>query len=97
MMQAADMFRTHPRQSQVEFSLLAKCVDECYACAPTCTTYANVCLGRANVAELVRCKYLNEDCEAACLLEATLASFEFVIIDLASSVTVAEDSERRIL
>ncbi len=60
MMQAADMFRTHPRQSQVEFSLLAKCVDECYACAPTCTTYANVCLGRANVAELVRCKYLNE-------------------------------------
>ena len=40
MMQAADMFRTHPRQSQVEISVLAKCVDECYACAQTCTACA---------------------------------------------------------
>lgn len=66
MTQAADMFRTHPRQSQIEFSVLAKCVDECYACAQASTTCADACLGEASVADLVRCIRLNEDCRAAC-------------------------------
>ncbi|MCO5174773.1 MAG: hypothetical protein M9914_11345 [Trueperaceae bacterium] len=66
MTQAADMFRAHPRQSQIEFSVLAKCVDECYACAQASTTCADACLGEANVADLVRCIRLNEDCRAAC-------------------------------
>ena len=74
MMQAADMFRTHPRQSQVEISVLAKCVDECYACAQTCTACADACLGEANVAELVRCIRLNEDCKAACLATGEMLS-----------------------
>jgi len=74
MMQAADMLRTHPRQSQIEFSVLAKCVDECYACAQACTTCADACLGEASVADLVRCIRLNEDCRAACLATGEMLS-----------------------
>lgn len=74
MFKVTEMLDTHPRQPQVDVAVLAKCIEECYACAQACTTCADAYLGESTVSELVRCIRLNEDCRVSCLATGELLS-----------------------
>lgn len=74
MTQASEMLKTHPRQSQIDAAVLARCIDECFSCAQTCTSCADACLGEESVKDLVRCIRLNEDCKTACLATGEMLS-----------------------
>jgi hypothetical protein len=63
------MITTHPRPASLDRESLARCVDECFDCAATCTGCADACLGEETPQELVRCIRLNLDCADVC--EAT--------------------------
>lgn len=67
MNRAAEMLNTHPRATHIGVQVLARCIDECFDCAQTCASCADACLGEENVAELIRCIRLNEDCKTACM------------------------------
>jgi hypothetical protein len=60
-----EMLRTHP-QASTDADALARCVDECFACAATCTSCADACLGEPVVQELVGCIRRNLDCADVC-------------------------------
>lgn len=65
-MTVQEMIRTHPREPGVEREALARCIEECFTCAATCTSCADACLGEEGVQELVRCIRLNLDCADVC-------------------------------
>ena len=73
-MQATEMFKSHPRQPQVDRAVRAKSVDDSFASAQACTTCADACLGEADVGDLVRCNRLNEDCRVSCLATGEMLS-----------------------
>jgi hypothetical protein len=54
------MLETHPQATANE--ALARCIEQCFACALTCTSCADACLAEEQVQELVRCIRLNLDC-----------------------------------
>ena len=58
------MLETHPQATPNE--ALARCIQECFACALTCTSCADACLAEEQIAELVRCIRLNLDCADVC-------------------------------
>jgi hypothetical protein len=58
------MLETHPQATANE--ALARCIQECFACALTCTSCADACLAEEQVQELVRCIRLNLDCADVC-------------------------------
>ena len=60
------MLETYPRDFNVDADVLARCIDECYACAETCTLCADDCLSEQNVQSLVKCIRLNLDCADVC-------------------------------
>jgi hypothetical protein len=60
-----EMLRTHPKAS-VDTEALARCVDECFDCAVTCTSCADACLGEPDVQDLVACIRRNLDCADVC-------------------------------
>lgn len=61
------MLETHPQATANE--ALARCIQQCFACALTCTSCADACLAEKQVQELARCIRLNLDCADVC--EAT--------------------------
>jgi hypothetical protein len=63
-MTVSKMLRTHPKGSAEE--ALARCVEECFACAAICTACADACLGEETVANLVRCIRTDLDCADIC-------------------------------
>jgi hypothetical protein len=63
-MTVSEMLRTHPKGSAEE--ALARCVEECFACAAICTACADACLGEQTVANLVRCIRTDLDCADIC-------------------------------
>jgi hypothetical protein len=66
-MQIAEMLRTHPQATNEG---LASVIEELAACAKTCTSCADACLGEeGHLSDLVRCIRLNLDCADVC--EAT--------------------------
>jgi Domain of Unknown Function (DUF326) len=67
MHHVSQMLETHPQATPTE--VLARCIEECFACAMTCTSCADACLAEEDVQELVRCIRLNLDCADVC--EAT--------------------------
>jgi hypothetical protein len=67
MHHVTEMLKTHPQATANE--ALARCIDECFACAMTCTSCADACLAEKDIQELVRCIRLNLDCADVC--EAT--------------------------
>ncbi len=69
-----NMIQTHPASSQIDMSVLVKCIDECYACAAACNICADACLGEEMVQMLVRCIRLNNDCADACLATGRMLS-----------------------
>jgi hypothetical protein len=58
------MLETHPQATANE--ALARCIEQCFACALTCTSCADACLAEEQVQELVRCIRLNLDCADVC-------------------------------
>lgn len=62
----AEMFRTHPQQSQIEGGRLAQAVEALSQCAMVCTICADACLGEQQIQQLVRCIRLNLDCADIC-------------------------------
>ena len=66
-MQTAEMLRTHPQATSAD---LSRVIEALTACAQTCTSCADACLGEeGHLSELVRCIRLNLDCADIC--EAT--------------------------
>jgi uncharacterized membrane protein len=61
------ILETHPQATANE--TLARCIEQCFACALTCTSCADACLAEERVRELVRCIRLDLDCADMC--EAT--------------------------
>src|SRR5690625_467533 len=74
MCRASEMLSAHPQQPEVDAAVLARCIEECFACAQACTSCADACLGESNVQELVKCIRLNEDCKTACLATGEMLS-----------------------
>jgi hypothetical protein len=66
MTTALPMLETYPRDFNVDADVLARCIDQCYACAETCTLCADDCLSEPDVASLVKCIRLNLDCGDVC-------------------------------
>jgi Domain of Unknown Function (DUF326) len=64
MHHVAQMLEAHPQATANE--ALARCIEECFACALTCTSCADACLAEEDVQELVRCIRLNLDCADVC-------------------------------
>jgi hypothetical protein len=65
-MSVQDILRTHPRPLIAEAAVLARCLDECAACAPTCTICSDACAAEDDVRDMVRCIRLCLDCADAC-------------------------------
>ena len=63
---AKPMLDTYPRDFNVDADVLARCIDECFACAETCTLCADDCLSEEPVEPLVKCIRLNLDCADVC-------------------------------
>jgi hypothetical protein len=58
------MLETHPQATANE--ALARCIQQCFVCALTCTSCADACLAEEHVQELTRCIRLNLDCADVC-------------------------------
>lgn len=69
-----NMLQTHPTSSQIERSVLAQCIQECYDCAAACTLCADACLGEDKLQMLVKCIRLNNDCADACIATGRILS-----------------------
>jgi hypothetical protein len=67
MRHVIQMLEAHPKATVNE--ALARCIEECAACALICTSCADACLAEEDVQDLVRCIRLNLDCVDLC--EAT--------------------------
>jgi hypothetical protein len=64
------MLEAHPSPGNVDRNLLARCIDESFACAQTCTSCADACLSEKDmVTELRKCIRLNLDCADICEAE----------------------------
>lgn len=59
------MLETHPQAT--ENDALRNCVEQCFACAATCTSCADACLAEESVGELAACIRLNLDCADICV------------------------------
>src|SRR3954447_16114367 len=67
MTHVAAMLDTYPADlGDVDRAALARCIDECFDCAQTCTACADACLSEATVAELTKCVRTNLDCADVC-------------------------------
>jgi hypothetical protein len=73
-MHTKDMISAHPDvRGSVNGALLAA-IDECYACAQTCTSCADACVAEQMVAELRHCIRLNLDCADVCAATAAICN-----------------------
>src|SRR3954453_6332741 len=61
------ILRTHPRPLVVDAGVLARCIDECGACAAHCTICADASLAEDDVRDMERCLRLCLDCADACV------------------------------
>ena len=64
---AQQMLEAHPRELVVDVSVLAACIDECFACAQTCTACADADLGEPDIEDLLRCITLCLNCSDVCI------------------------------
>jgi hypothetical protein len=61
-----EMLEAHPWPAQIDREVLAHCIDECLACAYSCTACADADLAEDDVAEMRRCIRLCLDCADVC-------------------------------
>jgi hypothetical protein len=66
---AKEMLEAHPWPAQVDRDLLARCIEECVACAQSCTSCADASMAEEDFAEMRRSARLCLDCADIC--EAT--------------------------
>ena len=64
-----EILDAHPRPVEVDREALARCIQECIACAQTCSSCSDASLAEDDVVELRRCIRLCLDCADIC--EAT--------------------------
>lgn len=69
-----EMIRTHPHVRGDVNTALVRCIDECFACAATCTACADACLGEDKVQSLTQCIRLNLDCADVCAAAGAVAT-----------------------
>jgi hypothetical protein len=62
MTHAEEILHTHPTGAVVESGALGDCIEACSDCAQSCTACADADLGEDDVATLIRCIRLCEDC-----------------------------------
>ncbi|MCR6632797.1 MAG: four-helix bundle copper-binding protein [Magnetospirillum sp.] len=73
-MHARQMLTTHPHVRGSANDALITCIEECFDCAQTCVTCADACLGEPDVADLVQCIRLNQDCSDVCAAAGAVAT-----------------------
>jgi hypothetical protein len=73
-MHTQEIIRTHPHVQGNFNEALARCIDECYACAQACISCADACLGEDMVQELTQCIRLNQDCADICSATGAVAT-----------------------
>jgi hypothetical protein len=73
-MQTKEMLAAHPDVHGNVNDALSAAIEECYACAMTCTSCADACLAEQMVAELRQCIRLNLDCADICAATAAIAT-----------------------
>jgi hypothetical protein len=61
-----EVLEAHPWPAQLDREVLAQCIDECLACAFSCTACADADLAEDDVAEMRRCIRLCLDCADVC-------------------------------
>jgi hypothetical protein len=61
-----EMLEAHPGPGQIDRDVLARCIDECFACEQSCTACADADLAEEDFAELRRCARLCLDCADVC-------------------------------
>jgi Domain of Unknown Function (DUF326) len=61
-----EMLEAHPWPAQIDREVLAHCIDECLACAFSCTACADADLAEDDVAEMRRCIRICLDCADVC-------------------------------
>jgi len=74
MSYAKPLLGTHPRDLILDADVLVRCTEACFDCAQACTTCADACLGEDDVAELVKCVRLNQDCADVCAAAGRVVS-----------------------
>jgi hypothetical protein len=74
MTHATQMLETSPQQPLFDRDALARCIDDCFDCAQSCTACADACLGEEVVDELKRCIALNEVCADVCATTGAVLS-----------------------
>jgi hypothetical protein len=56
MTHVEEMLRAYPIDlGDVNQAAMARCIEECFDCAQTCTACADACLSEGSVADLVKC------------------------------------------
>ena len=68
------ILRTHPRPLIADAAVLARCIDECGACAGTCTICADACLAEDDIRAMARCIRLCLDCVDTCVAAGRILS-----------------------
>ena len=73
-MHAQEMISSHPQVQGNTNDILIRAVEETFACAQTCVSCADACLGEDMVAELTECIRLNLDCADVCITAGKTAT-----------------------
>lgn len=74
MHRAQQMLDTHPKDFNVDATLLARAIEALEECANTCTQCADSCLSEPDVTMLAKCIRLNMDCADTCTATARVVS-----------------------
>jgi hypothetical protein len=74
MTRAQEMLETHPRDFNVDPTLLARTIDVLEECANSCTQCADACLSERELQRLAKCIRLNLDCADLCVATSRVIS-----------------------
>jgi hypothetical protein len=66
-MSVSEIIAVHPSPASIDRDALVACIDECFTCAPTCTSCADASLAEDDIGELVRCIRTCLDCADVCV------------------------------
>jgi hypothetical protein len=73
-MSVQEILQSHPRPLIADAAVVARCIDECVACAATCTICADASLAEDDVRSLERCLRLCLDCADSCVNTGRIVS-----------------------
>lgn len=73
-MHTTKMIESNPTDAMVAKDRLAACIDACFDCAQACSACADACLGERDIAMLMRCIRLDQDCADICIATGRILS-----------------------